>query len=123
VLPLGRFGSIRLHQWLRSDDERAAHDHPSDFLTLVLFGGYVDALEHADGSQSYDRLAVAAVRYRRAEHRHRVVLTHSPTWTLLYFAPARRDWGFYKRRAIGGFRFLRQHKWFASFGHHPCDQQ
>jgi len=121
-VPLGRLGSVRLHQWVRSDDERAAHDHPSDFVTLVLWGRYVDVLEHPGGNTTMDRLRPGSVRYRRAEHRHRVQVDACGCWTLLWFSPPRRDWGFYKRRMAGGFRFLKSHKWFLSYGHHPCDQ-
>src|ERR1700733_7651031 len=32
------FGSIRVHHWLHSDDDRAFHDHPWWFWTLVLRG-------------------------------------------------------------------------------------
>lgn len=122
VVPLGPLGSIRLHHWLRSDDARAAHDHPSDFVTVVLAGRYADIRERDDGTVATDELRAGSVRYRRAEHRHRVVVPPTGCWTLLWFSPPRRNWGFYVPRAIGGFRFLKSHKWFLSYGHHPCDQ-
>lgn len=48
VLNLGRLGSIRLHHWYASDDDRALHDHPWWFATLVLKGGYADVSEPRD---------------------------------------------------------------------------
>lgn len=122
IVPLGPLGSIRVHKWVGNDDPRAAHDHPSDFLTIVLKGGYREWYWDTK-SQAYlmDWLRVGSIRYRKAEHRHIVELMHNPTWTLLWFAPDRRDWGFYKPRKIGGFRFVPRHKWFTWMGHHQCD--
>lgn len=40
-------GSLRVHHWLGSDDDRALHDHPWRFVTLVLKGGYEDLGEHS----------------------------------------------------------------------------
>jgi hypothetical protein len=124
VVPFGPLGSVRLHHWLSSDDPRAAHDHPSDFLTLVIAGGYTDIeeLPFLDRHVSVrDPMPRWSVRHRKAEHRHRVVVPPGGAWTLLWFAPPRRDWGFYLPRKIGGFRFIRQHKWFLGWGHHPCE--
>ena len=36
------FFSIRLHHWMASDDQRHYHDHPWDFISLILKGGYMD---------------------------------------------------------------------------------
>jgi hypothetical protein len=35
-----RFGGVKLHHILRSDDDRDLHDHPWSFLSIVLKGGY-----------------------------------------------------------------------------------
>lgn len=37
-----RWGNIYLHHILRSDDDPDPHDHPWDFTSLILRGGYVD---------------------------------------------------------------------------------
>lgn len=41
VLDFGAF-ALCLHRWHSSDDARAFHDHAWWFLTLVLWGSYVD---------------------------------------------------------------------------------
>jgi hypothetical protein len=33
-------GGVKLHQFLRSDDDRDLHDHPWSFVSLILRGGY-----------------------------------------------------------------------------------
>jgi hypothetical protein len=137
VLNLGRAGSLRLHHWFRSDDERAKHDHPADFVTLVLKGAYTDIQltdpgrnegSDAQGSSiagpgSFERMTVGKLRFRPAEHRHTVSVDQGGCWTLLYFFPDRRDWGFWvPRRLDGKLKFTKSNKYFLEHGHHPCDQ-
>jgi hypothetical protein len=105
-----RIGSLRLHRWVKPDDDRAFHDHPWWFLTIVLRGGYTDR-----GPQGDDRLRVGSVRFRAALHRHTVIPGPHGAWTLLVTGPIARPWGFW----LGG-KFRKANKWFARYGHHPC---
>lgn len=134
VLNLGRLGSIRLHHWFRSDDKRAKHDHPSDFITLVLKGSYVDLAQrpdcdHCDGDPKcihcnmMESMTPGKIRRRRAEHRHTVAVMPGGCWTLLYFWPERRHWGFWVPRKLDGkLKWKKANKYFLEHGHHPCDQ-
>lgn len=135
MIDLGRLGSFRLHRWFRSDDKRAKHDHPSDFLTLVLKGSYMDLgyIPNPDcdcgGEPSCIRcntlesMRPGKVARRRAEHRHTVSVGPEGCWTLLYFWPERREWGFWTpRKDNGKLRFRKHNKYFFEHGHHPCDQ-
>jgi hypothetical protein len=117
-LGLGRLGSIRLHHWFRSDDRRFKHDHPSDFITLILKGSYTDL-----GDEHDERMTPGTVRRRRAEHRHTVAVDPGGCWTLCFFFPNRRPWGFWvPRRLDGTLKFKKANKFFHEHGHHPCDQ-
>jgi hypothetical protein len=109
----GRFGKFQLHHWLRGDDPRALHDHPSDFVTVVLWGGYDDV---QDGQ--VDHLHAGSVRHRRAEHTHTVVT--KGCWTLVYFWPKRRNWGFWSRTPGGKLRWWKANKYHAMEGGVPC---
>jgi len=104
-------GSLRLHHWLGPDDDRAFHDHPWWFITLVLRGSYSDV-----NPRGYDLLYAGSVRFRRAEHRHTVIPGKNGAWTLLVTGRRVRDWGFWKN----GKKFVKANKWFLSRGHHPC---
>lgn len=103
--------SIRVHHFLASDDDRAFHDHPWWFVTLVLRGSYIDW-----NPSGYDRLTAGSIRYRPAHHRH-TVLT-SGVWTIVITGPKIRDWGFWDR--ISG-KYIKANKWFFTRGHHPCE--
>jgi len=90
-----RFGNpngfgIRLHQILKSDPGRIHHDHPFDFVSVILRGGYI---EHTP--QGVGRYEAGSVLVRPAESLHRLELIE-PTWTLVFRGPYRRQWGFAK---------------------------
>lgn len=104
-------GSVRLHHWLGPDDDRAYHDHPWWFVTLVLHGGYRD-----DSPEGVDELHAGSVRFRRALHRHTVIPHSGGAWTLMITGRKMRSWGFWRNG-----KFFKANKWFLRFGHHPCN--
>lgn len=104
--------SLRIHHWLGPDDDRAFHDHPWNFVTFVVKGGYVDV--NPAGS---DHVHAPAIRYRSAYHRHTVHPCGGGAWTIVLTGPRIRAWGFWPTAT----KFLKANKWFASRGHHVCD--
>lgn len=111
ALVLGLF-SIRVHHWYRSDDDRAFHDHPWWFITLVLKGGYTDV-----SPAGRDHLGLGSIRFRPALHQHTAKVDPGGAWTVILTGPNVRTWGFW----ING-KFKKSNKWFFERGHHPCDQ-
>lgn len=110
-----RWGKLMLHHFLPNADDRATHDHPSPFVTLVLRGGYDDLVpcEPCDGDGWLfpddpcmdcmargevvgDRMRPGMVRYRRAEYAHRTRVLPSGAWTIVLMGPKQREWGFFK---------------------------
>jgi len=100
-----------VHHWLSQDDDRAFHDHPWWFITLVVRGAYTDRNPGGE-----DTLKAPALRYRPALHRHTVVPWPNGAWTVMVTGPKTRAWGFWNAG-----KFTKANKWFARFGHHPCD--
>lgn len=90
VFRLPWFG-LWVHKLCRSDHDRALHDHPWSFISIILKGGYqevtdVGTLEHRPWS----------VLLRPAEWRHRVVIqSGKPSWNLIFVFQRRRLWGFW----------------------------
>lgn len=105
------FGSVRLHHWLSHDDDRAPHDHPWNFTTFVLKGGYRDV-----SPEGNEYLHAPTVRHRSATHQHTVFPDEGGCWTVIVTGPKIRTWGFW----IAG-KFVKMNKYFMKFGHHPCD--
>lgn len=81
-------GGARFHRILRSD-VADMHDHPWDFVSVIIAGRYVETTPH--GEQEF---RAGSVLVRRAEDRHRLTLPDGPVWTFITVGPARRRWGF-----------------------------
>lgn len=84
---------LRLHHIVASDDDRALHDHPFTFLSLILRGGYWEWL--ADGTRTWH--GPGSLLLRSADVLHRIELggyVERPAWTIVLRGPYRRAWGF-----------------------------
>ena len=90
VVPRNRLCNVYLHQFLRSDDDRALHTHPWANLSVLLRGSY---REHTpDGA--FD-LKAGDWKFRRSGNMaHRIELTHGTCWTLFLTGPKYQEWGF-----------------------------
>lgn len=91
VIPHNRWFNIYLHHFMRSDDDRALHDHPWWNMSFLIKGRY---REHLSGERFRDRRRFQIV-LRRATSTHRIELTHGPVWTLFITGPRIREWGFH----------------------------
>ena len=91
ILPRNRWCGLYLHNFLRSDDERAMHDHQYDNVSVLLWGRYQEVTTRGTFLRSPFRPV-----FRRAETPHRVVLVEDrPVWSLFFMGPRRREWGFH----------------------------
>ena len=91
VVPRNRFLNVYLHKVMRSDDDRALHDHPWACLSLILSGEYREVLPggvvHRDEGSIIPRRAFAAHRLE--------VYPGRPVWTLFITGRKSREWGFH----------------------------
>lgn len=97
--------AVRLHRILRSDDDRALHDHPWDYATVILRGGYIEVrprpanyCDYPDptlGPTVREWIGPGRALLRRAESLHRLELPDGqPCITLFITGRRRRTWGF-----------------------------
>lgn len=113
-------GSIRLHNFLRPDDERDPHDHPWWFITILLRGSYVDETTFEDGTVGLDYLRRGSVRFRPAQHRHKVKTYEA--WTLIITGRNARQWGFWERLPDHwSQKFHDAKQYFHKYGYAPCE--
>lgn len=87
---IGEGRRARIHEILRSDNDRHLHDHPWDYTTVILRGGYIE--QHTDGSGLW--CPAGTVLNRKAEDAHRLVLPSGPVLTLFVMGPWKQQWGF-----------------------------
>ncbi len=103
--------NVFVHQFLSSDDDRALHDHPWPWMTLILEGEYREHLPAAASKPSgetivYRRRAGDIVIRRNASRPHRIeLLEQRPATTLFVTGRKRREWGFHRAR---GWRHWRE---------------
>lgn len=91
---IGWLRGLYLHHILRSDRARELHDHPFDFSTRVLWGGYWEHLL-VNGEEVRVWRKPGTVIFHRAEDLHRLELEDGrQTWTLFWCGPKYREWGF-----------------------------
>lgn len=102
---LQRFGiAVRIHHILRSDHDRAFHNHPWWFVSLILRGTYVEVrpnylFEATNGQGPYvgdfgTTFFAGDVIQRRSEDFHRLKLDQGPALTLFITGPKTQSWGF-----------------------------
>lgn len=96
LIPRNRFFNVYLHHILRSDDDRALHDHPWVNLSIILRGCYVEHTVAAGGVHRRRLRRAGALKLRGPRAAHRLEI-HSPggCWTLFVTGPRVRDWGFH----------------------------
>ncbi len=88
-----RWFNLYLHCFHRSDMDRYCHDHPWDFVTFLLSGGY---WEHTPEGRFWRRRF--SILFRRAEWKHWVEVPKPNIWTLVIRRAARREWGFWTEK-------------------------
>lgn len=114
-----RFFNIYLHKFMRSDIDRALHDHPWSWnVSIILRGSYIEHMpfDLKTFGKNGDMRTIKKLRrswrpiFRIGTTPHRVELhkiTHriphrqlcfvyeQPVWTLFITGPDIREWGFY----------------------------
>lgn len=86
--------SLMLH-WLRLPDPQPdLHDHPNDFVSIVLSGGYEEIRRSKRGSLRTRH--IRSFNIVRAEDQHKIISVRERTLTLVLANKVRRQWGFWK---------------------------
>lgn len=122
LIPKNRMFNVYLHKFLRSDDDRALHDHPWLFnMSILLTGSYIEEkpANRKDWPKDMERARIKRRRFipyfRWGKAPHRVELMQEdvfiescafdrgfyedkkekPVWTIFITGPRVREWGFY----------------------------
>lgn len=91
VIPRNPIFNIYLHKFLRSDDDRALHDHPWFNVSIILDGWYVEITPKGRFLRQQGHRV-----WRSPWAAHRVQLPAIGTaWTLFITGPRLREWYFH----------------------------
>lgn len=105
VIPRNPLFNVYYHEFHRSDDDRALHDHPWWSVSIILEYGYDEyvpenpAQPHSAAHGELRRIArqPGEIVFRRAASAHRIELhpgSEGRTRTLFITGPRFRRWGF-----------------------------
>lgn len=95
IIPRNRWLNVYLHKICRDDDDRALHDHPWWFVSIMLRGAYI---EHTPTATNHRRAPSIAFRSSTAQHRLELYRRDGetlPCWTLVITGRRVRNWGFW----------------------------
>lgn len=84
--------SIRIHKWIRSDDKRFFHDHPGDFISIVLKGSYKNVTP-----QGTFHVKAPSIWKAKATGRHYLDIPKEGAWTLLFCGRPYHKWAFWTK--------------------------
>lgn len=104
--------SIRIHHWIKSDDNRFFHDHSSDLLSVVLKGKYwnvkpIDDNKNPNNNEKYYYVegifnsfnnffhASKSIWFSKAIDKHYLKIPKGGAWTLMFEGKPYHKWGFY----------------------------
>ena len=97
--------NVYLHQFLRDDDDRALHDHPWAWCSILLRGGYIEHTIEQGGIHRRLLREAPSIKISGPRRAHRVELladgvtrryaAGAPCWTLFITGPRVRAWGFH----------------------------
>ena len=108
--------SIRIHHWIKSDDNRFFHDHSANLLSIVLKGRYwnvkpidINLSPIYKGNNNSKWFYVEgifnswynffhmknSIWFSKAEDRHYLSIPKGGAWTLMLEGRPRHKWGFY----------------------------
>lgn len=96
IVPRNPFANLYLHEIVRSDDDRALHDHPWPSRSLIIAGGYFEHLPALGMETTRHWRGPGWVGDRTAEQAHRLeVLEGERAITLFFTGEKTREWGFH----------------------------
>lgn len=90
VAPRNAHANLYLHRFLRSDDDRALHDHPWSNSSLIIQGSYI---EHTPEGEFLRQPGDFVERPANSLHRIELI-DAQPVISLFQTGPKCREWGF-----------------------------
>lgn len=94
--------SIYLHKIFLPDRDRPMHDHPFNFWSLILKGGYMERVSDTREASSFMDPTIETNFWGPLSwHKMPIEYCHNidrlkkvPTWTLVFVGRRQKDWGF-----------------------------
>lgn len=89
-----RLPNVYVHRFMRSDDDRALHDHPWWNTSILLLGRYREHTIVAGGINHVMTRVAGEFKLRPPRSAHRIEIDR-PCLTIFITGPKVREWGFH----------------------------
>lgn len=100
--------AIYLHRFDGPDPRPTLHDHPWNFTSVVLRGGYIERRLDPMTMEVNESHMVRRVNRVRARDSHSIMrLLRVPTWTLMLVGRRQRTWGYLEPETATEWRWTR----------------
>ena len=86
---------VYLHKFVGDDWSRDLHDHPKRFISIGIWGSYLEVYGFGVQGPFSRRWRAPWFRSFPAEHRHRITTPWGHCWTLVIVGAPEREWGFW----------------------------
>ncbi len=103
--------SVYLHHFVGDDWSLDLHDHPKRFISIGLWGWYVEETPYPFPDSAWARLGPVRktwhapwIRSFSADYIHRLEVPSRNCWTLVIVLKATRPWGFWHEGKFIGWR-------------------
>jgi hypothetical protein len=90
--------SVLVHHIQQNDLDRAPHDHPWPFASLILRGGYREEVWDCPHNLANVRHRIRrpfSVRVTKLSQAHQITNLHGEVWTLVFTGRHRGTWRFW----------------------------
>ena len=88
---------IYLHHFVGDDWSLDLHDHPKRFISIGLWGWYVEQTPGDSEAHRIKKYNAPWIRSFPANHIHRLLVPSKNCWTLVIVLKPVRDWGFWHK--------------------------
>lgn len=114
--------TVRIHHWLRSDDNRFFHDHSCDLISIILKGYYYNVVPNDPDNPDVNNCTKIKARAFKpwkssATAKHYLEIPEGGAWTLLLQGKPYHKWGFWvKNKVTGQYVKWRPLRYFSKYG-------
>lgn len=108
--------SIRIHHWLRSDDNRYFHDHSCNLISMILKGKYQNVVPLDPNNPDIKKAKYIDAKawrpwFAKATDKHYLKIPKEGAWTILLQGKPYHKWGFWVKG-----KKVRPLKYFHKYG-------
>ena len=88
--------NIYVHCIERSDEDPDPHDHPWNFISVILKGAYLESVKTLHGDCNIFLRKRGNIFFHSLNRAHKITILNGPVWTLVFTGKRKEDeWGYH----------------------------